>query len=163
MPQSKRRALLAALPLLPLAWRAALAAPAVTPTPATNSERFELHARFPSRHVAARDVRIWLPPERASMLARRRRLIAGPTGCGLCGIDSLAEAVRPARRVASSLAVTPADIEAALAALGDAQALGRETLADDVVVINTGAVAFAGTPAQLQANESVVHQHLGVF
>jgi branched-chain amino acid transport system ATP-binding protein len=37
------------------------------------------------------------------------------------------------------------------------------TLADNVVVINTGAVAFAGTPAQLQANEAVVHQHLGVF
>jgi FdhD protein len=80
-------------------------------------------------HEDGIELRIWLPPERASTLARRRRLIAGPTGCGLCGIDSLAEAVRPARRVASSLAVMPADIEAALAALGDAQALGRETRA----------------------------------
>ena len=36
-------------------------------------------------------------------------------------------------------------------------------LADEVVVINTGAVAFRGTPAALQANEAAVAQHLGVF
>jgi branched-chain amino acid transport system ATP-binding protein len=36
-------------------------------------------------------------------------------------------------------------------------------LADEVVVINTGSVAFQGTPAELQADEAVVAQHLGVF
>jgi branched-chain amino acid transport system ATP-binding protein len=36
-------------------------------------------------------------------------------------------------------------------------------LADEVVVINTGWVAFQGTPAELQADEAVVAQHLGVF
>ena len=36
-------------------------------------------------------------------------------------------------------------------------------LADDVVVINTGSLAFQGTPVELQANEAVVAQHLGVF
>jgi branched-chain amino acid transport system ATP-binding protein len=36
-------------------------------------------------------------------------------------------------------------------------------LADEVVVINTGAVAFRGTPAALHADEAAVAQHLGVF
>jgi branched-chain amino acid transport system ATP-binding protein len=36
-------------------------------------------------------------------------------------------------------------------------------LADDVVVINTGRVVFTGTSAELQANEAVISQHLGVF
>jgi branched-chain amino acid transport system ATP-binding protein len=36
-------------------------------------------------------------------------------------------------------------------------------LADDVVVINTGRVVFTGTSAELQANDAVISQHLGVF
>jgi branched-chain amino acid transport system ATP-binding protein len=36
-------------------------------------------------------------------------------------------------------------------------------LADEVVIINTGAVVFHGTPAQLNADDAVVSQHLGVF
>jgi branched-chain amino acid transport system ATP-binding protein len=37
------------------------------------------------------------------------------------------------------------------------------SLADEVVIINTGSVAFQGTPAELHANDAVVAQHLGVF
>jgi branched-chain amino acid transport system ATP-binding protein len=36
-------------------------------------------------------------------------------------------------------------------------------LADDVVVINTGRVVFKGTAAELERNEAVISQHLGVF
>ena len=36
-------------------------------------------------------------------------------------------------------------------------------LADDVVIINTGAVVFQGSAAATQANESVIAQHLGIF
>lgn len=36
-------------------------------------------------------------------------------------------------------------------------------LADEVVIINTGAVVFQGTPIQLNADDAVVSQHLGVF
>ena len=75
------------------------------------------------------EARLWLKPERAQALAARRRMIAGPTGCGLCGIDSLTEALRAPRRVESTLTFTPADVEAALASLAPAQALNRETRA----------------------------------
>jgi branched-chain amino acid transport system ATP-binding protein len=36
-------------------------------------------------------------------------------------------------------------------------------LADDVVIINTGAVAFTGTATETKTNEAVIAQHLGVF
>jgi branched-chain amino acid transport system ATP-binding protein len=36
-------------------------------------------------------------------------------------------------------------------------------LADDVVIINTGAVVFAGSADQIKLNDAIVSQHLGVF
>ena len=36
-------------------------------------------------------------------------------------------------------------------------------LADDVVIVNTGAVAFTGTAAETKANTAVISQHLGIF
>jgi FdhD protein len=80
-------------------------------------------------HEAGIELRLWLSSPRAKALAARRRHIAGPTGCGLCGIDSLCEAVKPARRAPDGLPVTPAQIEAALASLSPAQRLNMETRA----------------------------------
>ncbi|MFZ5736252.1 MAG: formate dehydrogenase accessory sulfurtransferase FdhD, partial [Pseudomonadota bacterium] len=45
------------------------------------------------------ELRMWLGGDVAERLAQRRRAIAGPTGCGLCGVDSIAEAVRPVATV----------------------------------------------------------------
>jgi branched-chain amino acid transport system ATP-binding protein len=36
-------------------------------------------------------------------------------------------------------------------------------LADEVVVLNTGRVAFAGSVAEARANEAMINQNLGVF
>lgn len=76
------------------------------------------------------EVRMRLAPERAETYSRRRRLLAGPTGCGLCGIESLAEAVRaPARAVPAVQPVTARDIAAAMAALLPAQVMNAHTRA----------------------------------
>ncbi|GLS23164.1 sulfurtransferase FdhD [Labrys miyagiensis] len=75
------------------------------------------------------ELRMWLKGDRGAALAARRRMLAGPTGCGLCGIDSLSEAVRKPRVIESDLTFSPADIEAALASLTPAQELGRLTRA----------------------------------
>ncbi|ODT88936.1 formate dehydrogenase accessory sulfurtransferase FdhD [Phenylobacterium sp. SCN 70-31] len=75
------------------------------------------------------EVRMWLRQPASAALATRRRRLAGPTGCGLCGVDSLAEAVRPPRRVGEGAVAAARDIHAALAALAPAQELGRATRA----------------------------------
>jgi FdhD protein len=75
------------------------------------------------------EVRMWLCAERAKAYTHRRRRIIGPTGCGLCGIESLAEAARPARRLAGGLVFSEWDIADAVAVLAEHQALNRETRA----------------------------------
>jgi FdhD protein len=42
------------------------------------------------------ELRMWLSGPKVDRLHERRRHVAGPTGCGLYGIESVAEAVRPA-------------------------------------------------------------------
>lgn len=76
------------------------------------------------------EARLWLAPGRSAPLAERRRRLAGPTGCGLCGIESLEEAVRPLGLVTQAGPVVGYDeVMAAMAALAGAQTLGRETRA----------------------------------
>ena len=73
------------------------------------------------------ELRIDLRAEAAERLAARRRRLAGPVGCGLCGIESLAEAVRAVRGVGGALVLSPAEIGEALAVLAPAQRLNAET------------------------------------
>jgi FdhD protein len=75
------------------------------------------------------ELRMWLAAHRRRDLAERRRRMTGPTGCGLCGVESLDAAVPPPPRVTSELTVTAQDISAALAALAPAQTLNQETRA----------------------------------
>ena len=63
------------------------------------------------------ELRMWLAPTAAKGFTDRRRATLGPTGCGLCGIESLAEAVRPPAPVASDLTVTPGQVRRAVSAL----------------------------------------------
>jgi FdhD protein len=75
------------------------------------------------------ELRMWLAEPHGTAYGERRRHLAGPTGCGLCGIESLAEAMRTPGVVSSKVTFHPDDIMAALAALAPAQALNRETRA----------------------------------
>lgn len=75
------------------------------------------------------EVRMWLDEERAGKMAARRRQIAGPTGCGLCGVESLELAVKPARGVSAGRSFSASQIAGAIASLPPAQALNRQTRA----------------------------------
>jgi FdhD protein len=76
------------------------------------------------------DVQIWLADLAEARLAKRRRTMAGPVGCGLCGIDSLEEATRKMAVVPpSGFHMAPSQIMAAVAALPLAQPLHDATRA----------------------------------
>jgi FdhD protein len=77
------------------------------------------------------ELRMWLAPGRGAQLAARRRTLAGPTGCGLCGIESLELVQRPGVRtqLADFGELSAHDVREAVAALDPVQALGRETRA----------------------------------
>jgi FdhD protein len=73
------------------------------------------------------ELRMWLAASKADRLSVRRRTIAGPTGCGLCGIDSIAEAVRPAAIVCNGRQFSPHEIMTAMQAVPALQKLNIET------------------------------------
>lgn len=75
------------------------------------------------------ELRMWLTDSTAGRLRERRRHIAGPTGCGLCGIDSIAEAMKPVAIVGTGINVTPEQIMAAMQALYPLQKLNTLTRA----------------------------------
>ncbi len=75
------------------------------------------------------EARMWLTAGLSQAMTARRRRMAGPTGCGLCGIDSLAEAARVPPKVTGDLRLSPQEILAAMAELDPAQALGARTRA----------------------------------
>jgi FdhD protein len=75
------------------------------------------------------ELRMWLASEKAARISERRRHIAGPTGCGICGLESIAEAVRPVAVVPPGRIFFPAEIMAAMAAVAPLQALNVETRA----------------------------------
>ncbi len=75
------------------------------------------------------EARMWLKAERSQMVMARRRSRTGPTGCGLCGVESLDDAVRVRGAITADLSMTADDILAAVAALEAHQPLGAQTRA----------------------------------
>jgi FdhD protein len=75
------------------------------------------------------ELRMWLAAEREAQYRRRRRRLTGPTGCGLCGIESLSEAIRPSRPVQSDVILKEADIVRSLTGIASHQRLSRLTRA----------------------------------
>jgi FdhD protein len=75
------------------------------------------------------ELRMRLAEPHATAFRERRRFLAGPTGCGLCGIESLGEAMRTPVMVADPSSATPQDIAMALDALDGRQAINQTTRA----------------------------------
>ena len=90
------------------------------------------------------DLQIWLVENAASRCAARRRSMAGPVGCGLCGIDSLEEAQRRPRRVSDqSFTITPPQVMAAMEALHSHQPLHDMTRAAHAAAFWSGSILAA--------------------
>jgi FdhD protein len=75
------------------------------------------------------ELRMWLNKPNAERLQERRRHVAGPTGCGLCGIESIAEAMRAPAMVWHGQQFSPENIMAAMQSLPSRQKLNIETRA----------------------------------
>ncbi len=75
------------------------------------------------------ELRVWLKAKDAAEFLGRRRKMAGPTGCGLCGVESLIEAMRPPPQVGDGQVLTPSQIMTAVNSLFPQQELNRETRA----------------------------------
>jgi FdhD protein len=73
------------------------------------------------------ELRMRLKEPHATAFRDRRRFLAGPTGCGLCGIETLSEAMRTPSAVADDSSFTPNEIMDALDAVYGLQAINQMT------------------------------------
>lgn len=96
--------------------------------------------------------RLNLPPRSLPRILDRARSRVSESGCGICGIDSIAAALAPLPGVTARIEVTRAAIARALAALGDHQLLGQATGA-------THAAAFFSPSGEILAAREDVGRH----
>lgn len=98
------------------------------------------------------EVEITIPPLRAAMLAGRQRNLQGRTGCGLCGAQTIAAAIRPPRRVSAGSSLSVAAMRRALEGLRRQQPLNAATGA-------THAAAWATPDGLIVATREDVGRH----
>ncbi|HUO95597.1 MAG TPA: formate dehydrogenase accessory sulfurtransferase FdhD [Steroidobacteraceae bacterium] len=75
----------------------------------------------------ALEVDLDIAPERFAALLQRHRNLTGRTGCGMCGAETLADAIREPPAIGAGLVVSSAELQAALAALAPRQVLNART------------------------------------
>ena len=73
------------------------------------------------------EARLRITERRFAALKEKRRFLAGRTGCGLCGVESLTEANRPLPTIDAKASITAAAVQRALAALPMRQPLNAAT------------------------------------
>jgi FdhD protein len=80
-------------------------------------------------HAEGVDIQIALKDKANAAFEARRRRMAGPVGCGLCGIESIEEALRPVARIedAARVGLDAGDIARAMRLLPPLQKLNAET------------------------------------
>lgn len=88
----------------------------------------EIEAIEVEDHGAGIDIQIRLKDQANTRFEARRRRLAGPVGCGLCGIESIEEAMRSVDAVgASRLTLDAEDIVRSVKQLSKVQPLHQET------------------------------------
>jgi FdhD protein len=75
----------------------------------------------------ALEVDLDIAPQRFSALLQRHRNLTGRTGCGMCGAETLADAIRDPPALAAGLELSSADLQAALRSLPARQLLNART------------------------------------
>jgi FdhD protein len=104
------------------------------------------------RHARGIEIQMELPPEAQARVADRTRALAGRTGCGLCGIDAIDNAIRAPRRVESTLTYAHSAITKAGESLAARQPLNNDTRA-------VHAAAFASADGTLKIVREDVGRH----
>lgn len=98
------------------------------------------------------EVRLEIAAQRIAGLQERRRSLAGRTGCGLCGVDSLDAAMRSIPAVPDPRPVARLSIERAMAGLPEHQKINRANSA-------THAAGWASADGTLVAVREDVGRH----
>ena len=75
------------------------------------------------------ELRMLLRQRNRDALVTRRRKRAGPVGCGLCGVESIEEALPSLPRITTTFSVTANEIVQAMRSLAPQQTLNAETRA----------------------------------
>jgi FdhD protein len=77
--------------------------------------------------AASVDVHVTVAWERFTELLQRRRNLTGRTGCGLCGAETAADAIRETGPVPAGVTVTSAELHAAIEQLSGLQPINART------------------------------------
>ena len=112
----------------------------------------EIAAVDVSRHSRGIELALTIPLAAVERLADRSRAMTGRTGCGLCGVEAIDDAVRAPRPVHSALAIDAEVLWRAGAALDEHQAINRETR-------SVHAAAWATPDGELQFVREDVGRH----
>lgn len=104
------------------------------------------------RYSRGVELQIEIPAGAADSLAKRSRAITGRTGCGLCGVEVIEEALREQRRVRSPATFARGALWRASEALGAAQPL-------NIVTSAIHAAAWAAADGTLRVVREDVGRH----
>lgn len=119
------------------------------------SEAIADHAAIEAVDIREVDGGVLADVRLAAASPRRRgrpRGLEGRSSCGLCGVQRIADALRPLPEVTSRATFAPEAVQRAVASIGERQALGRETRA-------THAAGFATADGTLVAVREDVGRH----
>lgn len=114
-----------------------------------SSEIYDIEVEPVGRGI---EVRLEIAAQRMAGLQERRRSLAGRSGCGLCGVDSLDAALRSIPAVTDPRPVARSSIERAMAELPEHQKINRANSA-------THAAGWASADGTLVAVREDVGRH----